>query len=166
MTLCPDNYLSAGGLVIIRSIAVNTLFMKTSTMTASSTPVDLNSVCVDVVDHGIVDLPWGRHPRISLFFETDLEDENGNPRILSRSFNNYAYSKSALTGAIRNWLGIDLSGKDEDYDLKDCVGEQARLRTSETVSGSGKTYQKIEEIRPASAVCVQPSGNYRRKDEN
>jgi hypothetical protein len=140
--------------------------MKTPTVTAPCAPVDANAVCVDVIDHGTVELPWGNHPRISLVFETDLRDENGNPKVLTRTFNNYAYSRSALTEALKNWLGIDISGDDEDYDLKKCVGEQARLRASETVSGSGNAYFKIEEIRPSGAGCVQPSGNYRRHAAN
>jgi len=140
--------------------------MKTSTVTAPCAPAEVNAVCVDVIDHGVVDLPWGKHPRISFVFETDLMDESGNPKTLTRTFNNYPYSRSALTEAIKNWLGLDISGEDEDYDLSKCVGEQARLRAPEAVSGSGKAYPKIEEIRPAGAVCVQPSGNYRRVAAN
>jgi hypothetical protein len=136
--------------------------MKTTTVNASSATADLNAVCVDVINHGVVDLPWGKHPRRSIVFETEAKDENGNPKILTRTFNDYAYARSALTETIKNWLGLDISGEDEDYDFGKCVGEQARLRAPETVSGTGKAYLKIEEIKPAGATCVQPSGNYRR----
>ena len=111
--------------------------MKTIIVTTPCASAEVNSVCVDVIDHGIVVLPWGKHPRISLVFETDLRDENGSPKILTRTFNYYPYSRSALTEAIKNWLGLDISGDDEDYDLDKCVGEQATLRSPEAVSVIG-----------------------------
>ena len=140
--------------------------MKTMTVTETNSPNEINAVCVDVIDHGVQDTPWGNHPRISLAFETDRKDENGNPKFLIRTFNNYAYSRSALTEAIKNWLGLDISGVNKDYDLEECFGTQATLRAVETVGASGKKYLKIEEINPAGAVCVQASGNYERRDWN
>ena len=103
------------------------LTMKTESCAEPCATADVNAVCVDVIDHGTVETPWGDKPRISFAFETDVLDENGNPKILTRTFNNYAYSKSALTEAIKDWLDLDISGDDEDYDLANCVGRQARL---------------------------------------
>ena len=126
----------------------------------------MNAVCVDVLDHGMQETPWGVKPRLDLVFETDGEDEFGNPKIISRTFNNFAFSKSALTAEIKSWLGLDISGDDKGWDVKGCVGRQARLTTTETVSRNGNAYTKIEAITPPGAVHVQPSGIYLRKKSN
>ena len=142
-----------------------------ATSTATTTAVktqnqdsELNAVCVDVIDLGIQETPWGKHPRISFVFESDAKDQYGSPKWLTRTYNNYAYPKSALTTEIRNWLGCDISGDDADWDLKKSVGEQATLSTAETVSKKGNTYDKIVAVHPGTGGCVQPSGLYERKE--
>jgi hypothetical protein len=125
---------------------------------------ELDAVCVDCIDHGKQDTPWGRHPRISLVFETHGKEGKGTPEFLTRTFNNYPYSRSSLTLEIKNWLGRDISGPDEDWDLAECVGIHATLRTSEVVSKAGNHYDKIESVSPGRAVRVEPSGTYRRQE--
>jgi len=124
---------------------------------------DLPAVCVDVIDHGTRETPWGMKPQVSLVFECNL---NGSPKFLTRTYNNYAFSKSALALEIKNWLGLDISSNDEDFELDECVGRQATLRTSDTVSKTGNHYQKIESVNPGGRVEVQLSGTYERKEMN
>jgi hypothetical protein len=123
---------------------------------------DIDAVCVDVIDHGLVGTPWGRKSRITLIFE--MIDELGNPRFLKRVFNYSTYSESALAKAIQQWLQIDISK--EKFDIQELVGEPASLEVSESVSSSNCKYTKIESINPAGANLIQPSGEYRRKDGN
>jgi hypothetical protein len=123
-----------------------------------------NACCVDVINHGLQETPWGTHPRISLVFETDEKDENGNPKFLTRTFNNYAYSKSALTLALKNWLGRDISGEDDDWDIAKSIEKQATLSKSQAVSKAGNHYEKIDSINPGGTVHVQVSGTYERKE--
>jgi hypothetical protein len=139
----------------------------TATPTAVKTTArggEFNAVCVDKIDHGRRDTPWGIKPQVSLVFEG--KDESGNPKFLTRTYNNFPYSRSALTLEIKNWLGRDISGKDEGWDLEECVGLQARLLTFETVSGDGCRYEKIESVNPCGDVHMQPSGTYKRKGAN
>jgi hypothetical protein len=118
-------------------------------------------ICVDYIDHGMRDTPWGAKPQNSFVFEAS---ENGTPKFFTRTYNNYPYSRSALTIEIKNWLGRDISGDDSDWDLEECVGEQATLRTSESVSKAGNHYTKVESVNPGGAVHVQASGTYVRKE--
>jgi hypothetical protein len=125
---------------------------------------DCNAVCVDVIDHGEVDTPWGLKPRVSLVFETDLLDDSRKRRFITRTFNNSNYVESALTKTIKGWLQIDISK--EKFDLKELVGEPASLEVHQATSSSNRLYLKIESIDPAGASLISPSGEYRRRDDN
>ena len=121
-------------------------------------------MCVDVIKHGEIDTPWGILPRLSLVFETSMLDAHGNPQILTRTFNDYCYAKSALTLAVKDWLGVDLS--EGNADLRDYVGQPARLDFEQATSQSDVLYWKITAINPPGATVLQASGNYRRQERN
>jgi len=140
-------------------------FMETLTVTKPRASLEINAVCVDAIDHGFVDTPWGVKPRLELVFETGENAVTGLPKFLSRTFNFLTYPNAALTLEMKNWLWLDIEGEDE-WDPTVAVGKPATLRASETVSANGKTYWKIDAINPAAAVTVQPSGEYRRKELN
>jgi len=130
-----------------------------------SASTEISGVCVDVINHGMQDTPWGVKPRIEFAFEIERKNESGMPKILSRTYNNFTYSRSALTLEIKNWLGLDISGDDEGWDLNKSVGRQARLTTHQVVSENGTTYTKIETVNPGT-THVEPSGLYRRGQRN
>lgn len=139
--------------------------METITVTKPRASLEINAVCVDVIDHGFVDTPWGVKPRLELVFETGENAVTGLPTFLSRTFNFFTYANTALTLEIKNWLWLDVEGEDE-WDATVAVGKPAILRASEAVSANGKNYWKIEAINPAGAVTTQPSGTYRRIERN
>jgi hypothetical protein len=139
--------------------------METLTVTKPRASLDINAVCVDAIDHGLVDTPWGVKPRLELVFETGENTVSGLPKFLSRTFNFFAYANAALTLEMKNWLWLDIEAQDE-WDPTVAVGKPATLRASETVSANGKMYWKIDAINPAGAVHVEPSGNYRRIERN
>ena len=121
-----------------------------------------HTICVDFIDHGMKETPWGVKPQASFVFEGN---ENGIPRFYTRMFNNYPYPKSALTLELINWLGRDISGDDSTWELGEAVGEQARLITRDVNSEAGNHYVKIESVNPPGNDHVQASGTYERKEE-
>jgi hypothetical protein len=122
-----------------------------------------HTICVDFIDHGVVETPWGEKPQITFVFEGN---ENGIPKFYKRTYNNYPYSKSALTLEIKNWLGHDISDDYNTWELGEAVGEHARLITSDVVSKAGNHYVKIESVNPPGDEQVQTSGTYVREENN
>ena len=112
--------------------------MNSITITKSGGPTEVHAVCVDAIDHGVVETPWGDKPRFELVFETDAKDELGMPKVVSRTFNFYTYPKAALTLEMKNWLGSDISG-DDDWDGTAAKRNQATLRVTTTVSAAGNS---------------------------
>jgi hypothetical protein len=137
-----------------------------SNTTTQQTSDTINAVCVDVVDLGIVDTPWGRKPQVRTVFETDQQNDYGEPRTLIRTFNMHTHEKSALSINVASWTGRNLSQEAEDgqLNLSTLVGQQARLKLEPTLTKNGNAYDKIVEILPAGEVHVVPSGKYRRAD--
>jgi len=166
MTLCPENlfrrWFCNPGSICGEII----LFMKTLTVTETNSPNEINAICVDVINHGMQETPWGVKPRVEFVFETGRKNESGMPEILSRTYNHFPYSRSTLTLEIKNWLGLDISGDDKGWDLNGCVGRHAKLTTCEVVSENGTTYSKIETVDSPGAVHVEPSGTYQRREWN
>lgn len=153
--------------IIRTNLACSTESTATCTATETAAPTQSNrneipAVCVDYIDHGERETPWGYKPQASLVFETDA---HGKPKWLTRTYNNYAYSKSALALDIKNWLGTDIAGDDEGWDLANCVGRQATLKIKEVLSKAGNVYRKIESVNPCGAEQVQASGTYQRLDQ-
>ena len=128
---------------------------------STTTENAVNAVCVDLIDHGNVETPWGIKPRIELVFET--VDGQECPQFISRTFNNYAYKKSALTEAVRQWLDHDISEDDGDSNLSLSKGRCAQLEIEATFSASGNRYWKITAIKPAGTISIHASGTYLRE---
>ena len=154
-------------MAFLRQLACTPESSATSTATANAVNTqpragEVPAVCVDVIDHGDRETPWGYKPQISLVFEYQAD---GNPKWFTRTYNNYPYAKSALTKELKNWLGIDISGDNQDWDLQGCVGEQATLKTTEVVSKAGNRYKKIDSVNTSGEVHVQASGTYERNDQ-
>ena len=140
--------------------------MQLQKTTTQQTPDTVNAVCVDVVDLGIVDTPWGRKPQVRMVFETDQMNDYGEPRNLIRTFNMHTHEKSALSINVATWNGRNLRQEDEDgqLDLSTLIGQQAHLKLEQTITKNGNAFDKIVEILPAGEVHVSPSGKYRRAD--
>jgi hypothetical protein len=133
---------------------------------AEQKPVIVNAVCVDVINLGIVETPWGHKPQLKFAFEADQRSLFGEARILVRTFHNCTYKKSALRQFVKSWCGRDLAEEANHgtINLHSLIGKQARLKTLLTPTQRGGWFDKIVGIRKPGKVQVQPSGNYERQD--
>ena len=133
---------------------------------AEPKPVTVNAVCVDVIDLGIVETPWGHKPQVKFVFESDQRSLFGEQRILVRTFNKSTYKKSALRQFVKSWCDRDLAEEANcgTMDLHNLIGQQARLKTLLTPTQRGGWFDQIVAIRKPGKVQLQPSGNYQRQD--
>ena len=143
----------------------NMAIINVKKQTEQQAPV-INAVCVDVVDLGTVETPWGRKPQVKFVFESDQLNLYGEQRLLIRTFNKNTYEKSALSIALKSWCGRDLAQEESNgtLDLNRQVGQQATLEIKATISKGGTPYDKIVGILPPGVVEVQASGRYQREE--
>jgi hypothetical protein len=118
----------------------------------------VNAICVDVIDLGKIQTPWGIKPQIKFIFESDDTDEYGEQRLLIRTFHKHPHEKSALSIAMKSWTNRNLSEEAANgkWSVKNQKGQQARLKLQTTLTESGKCFDKIVEILPAGDVHVTP----------
>ena len=71
------------------------------------TPEGLHqAVCVDVVDLGLVDGPWGAKPTVELRWELDLaNEETGRPFLVSKRYTLSLNEKATLRQHLQAWRG-------------------------------------------------------------
>ncbi len=136
------------------------------TPTQQGTDRIVNAACVDVIDLGIVNKPWGDTPQVDLVFESDETDGYGEHRILKRTFNKYTNPMSALSIAVKNWCGRDLEQEEviNGLDLTTLIGEQVRLKLQPTPTRNGRMFDKLVDFMPPGEVHVQAT-KYRREQD-
>ena len=122
------------------------------------------AVCVDVIDLGVVDTPWGRKAKLKLVFELSEFKANGYPATASRTFTKSVHEKSALRPVLEAWLGRPLNRSElaQGFPYKELKNLGGTLTLVPAISEAGKGYQKIVAILPAVEPALEASGTYRR----
>lgn len=128
------------------------------------------AVLVDVVDLGELDTPWGAKHKLSLVFELETTDEEGQHYIVVKRYTWSLNEKSNLRKDLERWRSSKFS-KDElenGVNMEEFIGLNATLFIAHTETSDDKTYANIETIIPrkkGNKVIFfeqKPSGQYTR----
>lgn len=121
-------------------------------------------VCVDVVDLGMKETPWGLKPKLKLVFELAQEKANGYRVTASRTYTISLHEKSALRPELERWLRRPLNERElaSGFSYRTLMGRPCSLTVLPALSESGHAYQKIVSIGAATEPTLKPSGAYRR----
>lgn len=132
--------------------------------TAVTAPHTVNAVCVDVEDLGMRDTAYGRKHQYKVVFETEEENDYGEPVFLYRWYNVSTHKDSAFRKDMESWVGHELTDADmAKLTFKSLLNDQFQIETK-LVEKNGKTYENIEKLKPSFAH-VKPSGSYKRKEK-
>ena len=121
-------------------------------------------VCVDVVELGLVETPWGAKPKTKLVFELAQQKPNGYRVTASRTYTKSLHEKSALRPELERWLARPLNERElaSGFSFRSLLGRPCTLTVVPALSESGHAYQKIVSIGAATEPALKPSGAYRR----
>ena len=130
-----------------------------------------NAVCVDVVDLGYLDSPWGKKHKVSIVFELDQEAPDGSRYIISRRFTMSLNEKAHLRQALERWRNRKFKPQElkSGYDLESLLDVSAIVYVSHNETDE-RTYANIETILPPEKsddgtpnwFVTRPSGEYTR----
>lgn len=122
------------------------------------------AVCVDVIELGLVETPWGAKPKVKLVFELAQQKPNGYRVTASRTYTKSLHEKSALRPELERWLGRPLNERElaSGFSYRTLAGRACTLTVLPALSESGHPYQKIVSIGAAIEPALKPSGAYRR----
>lgn len=128
------------------------------------------AVLVDAVDLGQLETPWGKKEKISLIFELQETDEEGNHFIVGKRFTKSLNEKAALRKFLEKWRGDKYTPDElqQGVDLENLIGMSATLFIVHNETEE-RTYANIESVLPfkdeqgvVSPYELRPSGQYIR----
>lgn len=87
-----------------------------------------NAVCVDVVDLGMVEGPFGAKHKLNLVWQLEEKMESGKPFLVSKRYTATIHKKSALRKDLKSWRSKDFTDDEaKEFDLEKLVGVTAQL---------------------------------------
>ena len=128
------------------------------------------AVIVDAVDLGKQESPWGAKHKLSLVFETQIQDESGSPYILAKRYNWSLHEKSNLRKDLERLLGKKFSYEEllAGFDLEELIGTSCNILVVHNETDE-RSYANIESILPTKGKrgiivsdAFEPSGDYER----
>lgn len=130
-----------------------------------------NAVCVDAVALGEIETPWGPKQKVSLIFELDAEDENGNRYVVGKRYTQSLNEKSNLRKDLERWRNKKFKPQElkNGFDLESLIEVSCIVFISHNVTEK-RTYANIDSILPPEKgeqgnpnwLETHPSGNYTR----
>ena len=132
-----------------------------------------SAVCVDAVDLGQLETPWGPKHKVSLIFELETTDETGKRFLVGKRFTRSLNEKASLRKFLEKWRGSKYTPDElqQGVNLENLIGLNATLFIVHNETDE-RIYANIESILPYKdkngAVVLYdllPSGNYIRVKE-
>lgn len=108
------------------------------------------AVCVDVVDKGNVETPWGPKPKCVLIWEIDEHCEEYEGRFqVNKQYTISLHEKANLTQDLESWRGKAFSQEEKKgFDLERLIGVPCLLNVVHNTTDAGKTYANVKAIMP------------------
>jgi len=122
------------------------------------------AVCVDVVDLGMVDGPFGRKPKCRVVFELDALADSGRRFTISKTYTLSLHEKSTLHKDLRAWRSRPFSPDElKGFDLERLVGVPCQVLVTH-VERDGTVYGNVTAIMKADkGKGYEGSGQYTRR---
>lgn len=121
------------------------------------------AVCVDVIDMGEQDTPWGSKRKVRFVWELDETRDDGKPFLVSQYYTLSLLEKSQLRKDLRKWRGQDLSRAEiRSFDLESMIKMPCRLVIELNDKGE-IIYANVAGILP-SKNPIKESGHYKRRE--
>jgi hypothetical protein len=126
----------------------------------STPPEGLHSaVCVDVVDLGLCDTPWGRSPQVEIRWQledTDPKSEKGYPYMVRRRFTPSLSKKSNLLAVLESWRGRKFTPEElEGFDLERLIGVNCQVQILHNIKSENEVYANVQAVVPTSKLAAK-----------
>ena len=122
------------------------------------------AVCVDVVDVGVMQGPFGAKEKVRLVWEIEEPMESGKPFLASQLYTPSLHEKANLRLHLESWRCRTFTPKElAGFDLEVVIGVCCQLQIQHNTK-NGRTYANIIAIVPLSKgqEKLKPTGEYVR----
>jgi hypothetical protein len=125
------------------------------------------SVCVDVVDLGIVETEFAgekkKQHKVRIVWQTEDAQDNGKPFTAQKRYTLSLHEKAALRKDLESWRGRQFTPQElEGFDLERLIGVGAFINVIHE-QRNGKTYDNVASIMklPRNVSAPEPQGYVR-----
>jgi hypothetical protein len=127
------------------------------------------AVCVDAVDLGLLDTPWGAKQKVELRWQTDLVNERTKKRFeVRKRYTASLHEKARLRQDLECWRGRKFSEDElKGFDLEKLLGVNCQLQIIHNISDEGRVYDNVQTIVPFNGKMgpkIAPLDYVRQKD--
>ena len=108
------------------------------------------AVCVDVVDLGLQETPWGAKAKVELRWQTDLVNEHTQKRFeLRKRYTASLHEKARLRQDLECWRGRKFTEQElAAFDLEKLLAVNCQLQVIHNISDEGRIYDNVQTIVP------------------
>ena len=116
-----------------------------------------HAVCVDVVDLGMVQTPWGDKHQVRFVWQVATVNSDTSKRFEVRKLYNLSlHEKATLRKDLESWRGANLSDAElTGLDLEESIGLNAQLQVIHKDTEEDRTYANVQAIVPAPTGVAQ-----------
>lgn len=109
------------------------------------------AVCVDVVDMGVQQTPWGDKHKVCLVFQiSELDEDTGKPFEVRGYYTLSLSEKANLRKHLETWRGRKFTETElQGFDVETVLGANCQLQVIHNITDDGKVYSNIQAIVPA-----------------
>lgn len=109
-------------------------------------------VCVDVVDLGLEDGKWGKKHKVSLRWQSEhmnTEGEKPVPFLIVMKYTMSLHEKAILRQHLDSWRGQNFTPEELDsFDLEKLIGANCQIQIIHHIAEEGRVWANIQAIVP------------------
>ena len=108
------------------------------------------AVCVDAVDLGLQETPWGPKQKVELRWQTDLVNTRTSKRFeVRKRYTASLHEKARLRQDLECWRGRKFTEEElKGFDIDKVVGINCQVQVIHTISDEGRVYDNVQTIVP------------------
>jgi hypothetical protein len=108
----------------------------------------LQAVCVDVVDLGVQDTPWGQKHKCRIWWQVEeINPDTGKRHTLRKDYTVSLHEKAGLRKDLETWRSRKFSEEElSGFDLEKLLGVNCQLQVVHTLSDDGRTFANVQAI--------------------
>lgn len=125
------------------------------------------AVCVDVVDMGVEETPWGKKHKVKLRWQIAEDMENGKPYLVSQRYTASLHEKAKLRHDLEAWRGRAFTEAElAQFDLETLIGANCLLNVIHRQGSKGGTFANVASVAPLikGMAKIAPRDYQREKD--
>ncbi len=131
------------------------IIAKGETGTSDFTPCPAGmhqGVCVDVIDRGIEETPWGEKHRVVIKWQVSALMDDGRPYLVQKLYTLSLHEKSNLRHDLESWRGKPFADREvsEGFDLENLLGANCQLLVVHNTPRD-RTYANVTAVTPLAA---------------